>query len=104
MPYPGARKRIRILTSALDETTEAYTATDPTTLTITVEDPDGTETTYDWDGVGGNTDEITKHATGHFYVDITCDTEGEWKTRASCTGALLGAVEAVWTILPSRVL
>lgn len=66
-------------------TNAAGVATNPTTTTITVEKPDGTDTAY----TGG---QLTNPATGTLYVDIVPDAAGRWDYRIVGTGA----VAAVW--------
>ena len=57
-------------------------ATDPTTVTLLVEDPNGTETTYTY-ALG----QITKAATGSYYKEITMSTPGTWHYKWIGTGA-----------------
>lgn len=98
MSYPGGAKRIRMSTKRLDEATNSYIATDPTTLVLTVEDPDGTETEYLWPA-----GTIIRSAAGEFYQDITCPLAGTWAASADATGALIAGGQANWTVLASLV-
>ena len=99
MPYPGARKRIRVTAKVLNEGTGAYDLTDPTSLTVVVEAPDGTTTTYTWPAPGT----ITKASTGQFYVDHTCSQSGEWNVSTTAAGAVVGVDQASWIISPALV-
>ena len=61
---------------------------DPTTVTLIVEDPSGTQTTYTWAGAT-----VTRDSEGHFHTDIEVDTAGAWHYRWVGTGAVIAAVE-----------
>jgi hypothetical protein len=58
-------------------------AADPTTVTLQVESPDGTETTYTY--AGGT---VSKAATGSYYKEIQVTQVGTWSTRWIGTGAV----------------
>lgn len=71
----------------------AGAATDPTSVTLTVERPDGTLTVYAWPTPGAGESTLTRQATGRFYADITLDQEGLWSYRLVGTGAVAAAAE-----------
>lgn len=98
MSYPGGVKRIRMSTKRLDEATDTRIATDPTTLTLTVEDPNDVETTYVWPA-----GTIVRSAVGEFYQDVVCATAGTWAASAVAAGALVAGGQANWTVLESLV-
>ena len=60
--------------------------TDPSTVTLTVQDPSGNSDVYTY-ALG----QVTKDSTGHYHKDITADEEGHWWYQWKATGA----VEAV---------
>jgi hypothetical protein len=65
-------------------------AVDPTDITMVVTEPDGTATTYTFNG----TPPLSKENTGRYYVDVTLDQAGLWSYRLAWTGAAVGAEEA----------
>jgi hypothetical protein len=58
---------------------------DPTTVTIRVMDPWGTETSY----VYGTDDEVVKDSVGDYTATITPDSAGRWHFRWQTTGTNL---------------
>lgn len=60
-------------------------ATDPTTITARVQDPDGTVTVY----VYLTNSELTKDSTGIFELAITLTKAGQWWIRFEGTGACI---------------
>ena len=60
-----------------------YALTDPTTVSLVVQEPDGTRTTYTYAGGA-----VTKHSSGVFYRDIPLATPGEWSVRWTGTGTV----------------
>jgi len=62
--------------------------TDPSTVTLKVEDPSGNIDTYTYALA-----EITKSSTGNYYKDVTVDEEGTWKYRWAGTGTVVAADE-----------
>ena len=62
------------------------TVTDPTTLTLQVMTPAGTETSYTYAAA-----QLTKSGTGVYYRDVTLSLEGVWKYRFASTGTAEGA-------------
>jgi len=66
--------------------TVADVATDPTTVSLIVRQPGGTQTTYTYAGAT-----ITKEATGIYYKDVVLSVEGTWKARMVGTGTARAA-------------
>lgn len=66
-------------------------ATDPTTLTLTVKAPDGTEATYS----GG---QVVQTSTGSYYADVPVTAEGQWKYRWAATGTVVAAEEGSFLV------
>lgn len=69
------------------------TNTDPTTVSLLVEKPDKTSTTYTYAGAT-----ITKTATGVFSKAITLDQRGVWRYVWTGTGACAAAAESTITV------
>jgi hypothetical protein len=63
--------------------------TDPTAVTLKIQDPSGNETTYTY-ALG----QITKTATGQYRYDLTIDETGYWYYRWEGTGAVVASAEA----------
>jgi hypothetical protein len=74
----------------------AGVATDPTTVTLTVQHPDGTETPYTYALA-----EVTKTATGTFEKLITVDTEGIWGWEWRGTGAVAAVDQGLFRVRPA---
>jgi hypothetical protein len=73
-------------------TNDAGVATDPTAVTLDVQDPSGNEITYTY--AAGT---VTKSATGAYYKTVVIDEAGEWYYRWAGTGAVVAAAEAmIW--------
>ena len=68
--FPGDVVRLTISVTDPDDDS----ATDPEALTVTVQDPDGTETAY----VYGTDAELVRSATGSFYIDILVTAARQW--------------------------
>lgn len=68
--------------------TVAGTATDPTTVTLSVQGPNGTINTYSYASTS-----VTKTSTGAYYKNILLDTEGSWYWRWQGTGSAAAADE-----------
>lgn len=64
------------------------TATDPTTIALSVMNPTGTITTYTY-----ALSQITKDSTGNYSKNVTLDTEGIWRWRWVGTGTVAAAQE-----------
>lgn len=76
-------------TGAITDLTGA--AADPTVITLTTREPDGTLTVY----THGGSPALQKETTGRYYVDVTLDAEGLWTYRLVGTGAVVVAEEGV---------
>lgn len=74
----------------------AGTPTDPTTVTLTVTDPEGTETPYT--GV-----ELTNSAVGVYSRNVVCDKAGEWTYEWVGTGDVEDAQAGTWTVLDTAL-
>ena len=68
--------------------TVSSTNTDPTTVTLKVQDPSGNTATYTYAAA-----EITKSATGQYYKDVSIDEGGTWYYRWEGTGTVITAGE-----------
>lgn len=68
---------------------------DPTTVSLTVTDPDGTATTYTYALA-----EITRSSAGVYTKDIPCTTAGVWLYLWVGTGAASDAQAGTWTVQP----
>lgn len=62
-------------------------AADPTTVTVKVQPPGGTITSY----VHGTDDEVEKDATGVYHIDLSTDRPGRWRYRWETTGLVEAA-------------
>ena len=69
--------------------TVASVATDPTAISLKVQDPSGNETTYTYALA-----QVTKDGTGLYHYDLTIDETGYWYYRWEGTGAVVSAAEA----------
>lgn len=69
------------------------TNTDPTTVSLLIEKPDKTSTTYTYDG-----GTVTKTATGSFSKAVTLDQRGTWRYVWTGTGACQAAAEGTITV------
>ena len=67
-------------------------------VTIMHRDPSGNETSEIYNGGAGN---VTKSATGQYYLDLTLDEEGTWYWRAKSAGDLVATGERTITVLES---
>ena len=72
---------------------------DPATLSLTVRDPAGAETTYTWAG-----DTIVRDGVGEFHVDITCAVTGTWVAVRTAAGNATDSARSVqWHVGPQLV-
>lgn len=71
--------------------------TDPTTVTLKVQEPDGTETPYTY-----TLAEVTKSAVGVYYKDIIVDSSGAWFYRWEGTGTVVAATEEYFHVRTSE--
>lgn len=68
-------------------------ATDPTTISLIVTDPDGDATTYTYAD-----EQITKVSTGVYRKDISCATAGRWQAVWVGTGAASDVAVLTWDV------
>jgi len=79
-------------------TNAAGAAANPTTVTATVEEPDGTETPY----TSVSTPAITNTATGSYQLIVTPDQSGQHTYRAvGVTGTTTAVIEGQFSVLRS---
>jgi len=72
------------------------TATDPTTITLKIEDPSGNVTAYTYALA-----EIVKDSTGNYHKDISLDESGYWHYLWIGTGAV-EAVDEDYLVVRTR--
>jgi hypothetical protein len=97
MILPGST----VTLSATFTKTSTGAVTDPTTITLTVVDPQDSETEYTYAEA-----EVLRSGTGAYYYDLAVpfdeDSEGEWWFRWNATGAVAGVVEGKFIVRQSR--
>lgn len=98
---------VRVGNSTDDATNIAFTdaggvAADPTTVTLTLNCPDGTTLVYGWPSAGTD-GSLTQEATGRFFVDLLLGTgkQGVWHWRLVGSGDLATAVQGVFFVRTS---
>jgi hypothetical protein len=69
--------------------TVSSAVTDPTTITLKVQDPSGNEATYTYALA-----QVTKVSTGVYRYDLTIDEAGYWTWRWAGTGTVVAASES----------
>lgn len=74
----------------------AGAATDPTTITLKVRDPAGTETPYTY-----ALSQVTRSGVGVYYKDLTTNASGRWIARWIGTGTVPEADEESIEVAPS---
>lgn len=74
--------------------------TDPTVVTLALKKPDGTTTTYTYNGAPA----LSKESTGRYYVDVPLTDAGRWYYRLVGTGTVQAAAEGVLNVRISNVL
>ena len=79
--------------------TVATVATDPTTLTFKMREPDGTVTTY----VSGTDAELVKDSTGNFHVNWPIAKVGKYYYRWIGTGAAAESDTGEFEALPGNI-
>lgn len=73
------------------------TATDPTEVTLEIQEPDGTNTSKTW-GAG----QVIRAGTGDFYFDFTVTQSGQHLYRWSASGALVGVDPGAFLVEPDQ--
>ena len=76
----------------------AGAAVDPTTISLTVRDPSGTESTYTY-ALGT----VSRSALGNYFKQFTPDASGTWYYRWVSTGTGLGAEEGMFYVRTSEI-
>lgn len=79
-------------------TTATGVAIDPSTLTLVLLLPDGTETTYTYASSA-----ITRDSLGNYHVDVTPATSGIYRYRWTSTGTGTASEESWFEVRPRRV-
>ena len=72
--------------------------TDPSTLTVKVISPDGTETAY----VYGVDSSLIRDSAGTYHLDVTASQNGHWEYRGESTGNAAGAEEHKFIVKETR--
>lgn len=68
-------------------------ATDPTTVTLNVQDPAGVVTSYTYAGA-----QIAKDSVGNYHYDLNVVTQGAWLYEFIGTGTCIAASEGSFTV------
>lgn len=71
---------------------------DPISVFVSVKEPGGTITTYEY----GEDGEVIKSATGVYYVDLDADTTGRWWYRFYATGSGQASSEEAFDVASSE--
>lgn len=79
-------------------TSAAGTLQDPTAVFVSVEEPDGTVTVYEY----GEDSEVVKDSAGLYHADIPADAAGNWFYRWWATGTGMAAKVGQYKIIPVR--
>jgi hypothetical protein len=77
-------------------------AADPTTVTLTILKPDGTQLIYGWPGAGAD-GTLTRESAGRFYMDVEIDQSGKWQYRLAGSGVVTAASEGRLRVQRQRV-
>lgn len=72
-------------------------ATDPTTITLRIEDPAGAESVYTYGAA-----QVQRAGVGDYYKEITVTLAGLWAQRWEGTGAVAAVDESYFFVLPSE--
>lgn len=73
---------------------------DPTVVKVTVENPDGEETTYIYE----TDDEVVNVSTGIYTIDIDIDQSGTWYYRWWSTGLIKAARQNLFEVEPGHAI
>lgn len=87
------------LTGTFTESPSSTTKHDPTTVSFSIKEPDGTTTTY----VYGTDSEVLKSAVGVYVVDWPATQEGLHRYRWFSTGTGQAAEESFFDVVIQRV-
>lgn len=87
--------------NADDTAREAFTditgsPTDPTTVSLELRKPDGTDLVYNWPTLSGGDGLMTQEGIGRFFVDVTLDQRGLWWWIYSGTGTVVTAEQGAF--------
>jgi hypothetical protein len=78
--------------------TQSDVSIDPTTVTLALTAPDGTQATYSYAGTT-----IVKDSTGNYHVDVSPTQHGTYRYRWASTGTAQGAEEGWFQVRLRRV-
>lgn len=81
----------------------AGTATDPTSVVLTIVKPDAARLIYGWPSAGAD-GTLTKQSAGRFHFDVLLDLAGTWLWRLEGVGAVTSASEGNIRVQRSKVL
>lgn len=100
--------QVRIGNPSLDPGSAPFTdldgaPTNPTTVELTIEKPDGTVVGYGWPTAGPD-GVLMNESPGRFYCAILIDQSGPWQYRLAGLGAVAAASEGVLRVTPRQVL
>lgn len=66
---------------------------DPTTVTLTIEDPAGAEASYTYAAA-----QVLRDAVGLFKYYVSCTLAGHYKWKMVGTGAVVAVIEGTWEV------
>lgn len=72
--------------------------TDPTTISLTIQDPSGNDATYTYALA-----QLTRSAAGIYTYDLAVDEQGVWEYRWVGTGTVGQADQGSLTVIPQNV-
>lgn len=98
---------IRFGNPALDPKAQPFTdvagvPTNPTTVALTIEKPDGSILEYGWPSAGPD-GTLTSDGPGRFYYAYLIDQSGPWEYRLAGLGAVAAASEGVLRVTTRSV-
>jgi hypothetical protein len=76
--------------------------TDPTTVTLTIQRPDGTQLDYRWPSAGLD-GTLVRESVGRFYADVLINQSGNWRYKLRGTGAVAQVEESSLRVQSSHV-
>ena len=80
----------------------AGTATDPATVVLVVQKPDGSQLVYGYPSAGED-GTLVRESAGRFYYDIEIDQSGKWRYRLEGDGIITAAAEGSLRVDRQRV-